>query len=67
MANNNRFTGEHSKVLINLKHVIYARGEDHAGSDIKICMRGGRTIDLSGRDADMFRAQWREKVEEHGK
>lgn len=58
---NNRFTGEHSRVLINLDHVIYAMGGDYAGSTIKIYMFDGLWVVLTGAEADMFREQWRER------
>jgi len=59
MTNHNRFAGVHSTILINLDNVAYAKGGNHAGSEITIHFVSRDTITLSGEEADMFRAQWR--------
>lgn len=56
---NNRFTGVHSKILINLDHVKLASSDGHAGSPVNIQFSDGSHLILNDTDATMFLAQWR--------
>lgn len=55
----NNFTGEHSEILINLDHVLYAKSEGPSGGDIRIKLITGEEIILQNGTADMFRSHWR--------
>lgn len=61
---NNRFTGDHSTLLINMDNVIYAKGGNHAGSTIKITFVNGEDMVLANTEADQFRAAWRRQEKE---
>lgn len=60
MVNKAFFIGEHSEWMINLEHVIYARGDGPSGGPITVIMDNGTRIKLEDGNADMFRQQWRE-------
>jgi len=57
---NNRFTGEHSTLLINFDHVVYATSDGPQGGQLKVVMSNGKILILTHGNADMFRNQWRE-------
>lgn len=60
--NTNRFTGEHSTILINFDHVMYAQSEGHAGAPITLYFRNGACLTLTNGNADMFREEWRTHI-----
>lgn len=60
-----KFTGEHSTIMINLDHVVYAKSEDASGGAITVYFAHGiKPITLQHGNADMFRAFWRNRGNE---
>jgi hypothetical protein len=57
---NNVFVGDHSVLLINMSHVIYAKSEGPHGGNLVVFMIGGIELELKGSNADSFRKKWRE-------
>jgi len=64
MENKAFFTGEHSTVLINMDHVVYAKSEGPQGGKLILFMVNGAELELSEGNANMFRKQWRSYSED---
>lgn len=62
MMKTNIFVGEHSIITINLDH-IEAIENGRLGSVVKIYLRSGNSITLTGADIPMFRRAWNKYIE----
>lgn len=60
------FTGEHSTILINLDHVVFAETPGHGGDDmyVQIHFINGMTRRLRNGNARMFMDAWRTHSED---